>query len=569
MPRHAPKSQAGMSIDFTDFQSVYAPGDTVRGHVSCGRAFFPQKPGGGDAAPPPPTEVRIRLFGRAKTKVVRKGNNSTEIYRGRAVLFDQSHVVSSQGTVAGPARFPFAITIPETSQPGFASRGDDWDREKSETVTQQHQQQTTTTTIGGGHRQGFYLSSSQDDVTKHDLPSVYYFISKSGWSGSKFEAYIEYVLEASLGCPGAKSITAHFPLFIRKRSTARPIGGGDYQFGIRESTRLLRTEMLLAENAERKMTFRERQRRFWNPSKTPKYTYAVKVVYPAVIQLEHPDPVPFKIYVVPKLKDELTSICPDGNLSRLPSVEFVSIELSLKSNTRIRTPGNFTRYHKEERQHEYPIRLAPSQANHKFKIPLVVRGNIRDEPPPDYKTSELSTKITDEKHIVATSSEGLSSNSSVQFSLRPVDDNIVRAPGMPMPDYSHFAPSEEGHFFMGAPFDLGAHLGIRLSQTGTSTLGAAATERPFGRFLYPSFDTYNISLTYQLEWTIRVACAGESHDVHGRANVQVLPPSEEQEVHKKGLLGPGGMDKNYDDLAMAMGLAESALGLAADVLGAF
>ncbi|KAK8080691.1 hypothetical protein PG997_008509 [Apiospora hydei] len=521
MPRHTLKSQAGMNIDFTDFQSVYAPGDTVRGHVSCGRAFFPQKPGG-DAAPP--TEVRIRLFGRAKTKVVRKGNNTTETYRGRAVLFDQSHVVS-QGAVAGPARFPFAITIPLTSQPNFASRGDDWHREKSETVTQhqQHQQQTTTTT-GDGHRQGFYLSSSQDDVTKHDLPSVYYFISKSGWSGSKFEAYIEYVLEACLGCPGAKSITAHFPLFIRKRSTAQPIGGSDYKFGIRESTRLLRTEMLLAENAERKMTFRERQRRFWNPSKTPKYTYAVKVVYPTVIQLEHPDPVPFKIYIVPKLKNELTSICPDGDLSRLPPWK--------------------------ERQHEYPIRFGPSQANHKFKIPLVVRGNIRDEPPPDYKTSEISTKLTNEKHIVATSSEGPSSNSSGQFSLRPVDDNI------------------EGHFFMGAPFDLGAHLGIRLSQTGTSTVGAAATERPFGRFLYPSFDTYNISLTYQLEWTIRVACAGELHDVHGRANVQVLPPSEEQEAHKRGLLGPGGMDKNYDDLAMAMGLAESALGLAADVLGA-
>ncbi|KAK8052115.1 hypothetical protein PG993_003500 [Apiospora rasikravindrae] len=561
MPRHALKSQAGMNIDFTDFQSVYAPGDTVRGHVSCGQAYFPQKHGG-DAASRP--EVRIRLFGRAKTKVVRKGNNTTETYRGRAVLFDQSHVVS-QGAVTGPARFPFAVTIPETSQPGFALRGDDWRREKGEGVSQQ--QQTTTTTGGGGHRQGFYLSSSQDDVTKHDLPSVYYFISKSGWSGSKFEAYIEYVLEASLGYPGSKSITTQFPLFVRKRSTAQPIGGDDYKFGIREATRLLRTEMLLAENAERKMTFRERQRRFWTPSKTPRYAYTAKVVHPTVIQLEHPDPIPFKIYIVPKLQDELTSICPDGDLSRLPPVEFLSIELGLKSNTRIRAPGNFTRYHTEERQHEFPIQFGLSQANHKFKIPLVVRGNIRDERPPDYKTSEISTKLTDEKQIVTKSSEGPTGNTSGQFSIRSVDNNIVRTPSVPMPDYSHFTPSEKGDFFIGAPFDLGAHLGIRLSQTGSSTLGATA-ERPFGRFLYPSFDTYNISLTYQLEWTIRLACAGESHDVHGRANVQVLPPSEEQEAHKKGLLGCGGMEKNYDDLAMAMGLAESALGLTADVLGA-
>ena len=40
-------------------------------------------------------------------------------------------------------------------------------------------------------------------MTNHGLPSVYYFASRSGWSGSKFEAYIEYVLEASLICPGA------------------------------------------------------------------------------------------------------------------------------------------------------------------------------------------------------------------------------------------------------------------------------------------------------------------------------------------------------------------------------
>ena len=56
------------------------------------------------------------------------------------MLFDQSHVVS-QGAGAEPARFPFAVTIPETSQPGSAARGDDWDREKSESVLLQQQQQ--------------------------------------------------------------------------------------------------------------------------------------------------------------------------------------------------------------------------------------------------------------------------------------------------------------------------------------------------------------------------------------------------------------------------------------------
>ena len=556
MPRHAYKGQAGLDIDVIDFQSVYVPGDTVLGHVSCSQPFS-QKKMSGDVSR---TEVRIRLFGRAKTKVLRKSQNSTQIYHGRAVLFDQSHVVS-QGAMTGPARFPFAITIPKTSQPGFASRGDDWAREKSEPVSQQP-------VAGGGHREGFYLSSSQDDVTKHGLPSVFYFSSKSGWSGSKFEAYIEYVLEASLVCPGAESITVQFPLFIRKQSTANPIEGSDYEFGIHEATRLLRTEMLLADDVERKMTFRERQRRFWNPSKTPKYTYTTKVVYPTVIQLEHPDPIPIKLFIVPKLQNELTSICPDDDLSRLPSVKFVSIELSLKAKTRTRTPGTFSKYHKEEREHEFTIPFGLSQADYSVKIPLVVRGNIRDEPPPDYKAGEISTKLADETHSAATNSENPDSNDgNGRFSIRPVDDSIMKTPDIPMLNYSHFVPSEEGHFFIGSPFNIGAHLGIRLSQTGSTTLGAAA-ESPFGRCLYPSFDTYNISLTHQLEWTIRLACAGETHDVRGTANVRILPPSEEQEAHKKALLGPEGMEKNYDDLAMAMGMAKTATSLVVDVLGA-
>ncbi|KAK6828584.1 hypothetical protein PG987_011925 [Apiospora arundinis] len=205
MPRHAFKGRAGVDIDITDFQSVYVPGDTVLGHVSCSQPFSSKKPM--DASR---TEVRIRLFGRSKTKVVRESQNSTQIYRGRAVLFDQSHIVS-QGAVTGPARFPFAVTIPETPQPGFASRGDDWSREKSELASQQPVAGSRGDTgADRGHRDGVFLSSSQDDVTKHELPSVFYFSSKSGWSGSKFEAYIEYVLEASLVCPGPRTSRLSF-----------------------------------------------------------------------------------------------------------------------------------------------------------------------------------------------------------------------------------------------------------------------------------------------------------------------------------------------------------------------
>lgn len=460
------------------------------------------------------------------------------------MLFDQSHILS-RGAVAKPARFPFAVTIPETSQPGFAARGDNWKREKSESRLLQRQQSTAKDGgEGGGHRQGCYLSSSQDNVTNHGLPSTYYFTCRSDWSGVKFEAYIEYVLEASLVCPGADSVTAQFPVLIRSHSTAKPIQGSDYELKVREATRKLRTELLLPENAERKMTFRERQRRFWNPSRIPRYAYTAKLVHPTVIQLEHPEPIPFKLFIVPRLQDELTSICPDGDLSRLPPVEFVSIELSLKSKIRIRTPGTFTNYHEEEREHEFPIRFKPLRTNHTLvKVPFVVRGNIRDEPPPNHSVRGTPIKLAEEKYIAAMSSESHHhDNNNAQLSIWPVSEDTVEAPSMPMLDYSHFSPSEEGQFLMGMSFDLGAHLGIRLSQRGSSTLGAVV-ESPYGRLLYPSFDTYNISLTYQLKWTIRLSCAGESHRVHGIDGVRVLPPSKEQDAFKKGPLRPGGMRK--------------------------
>ncbi len=51
----------------------------------------------------------------------------------------------------------------------------------------------------------------------------------------------------------------------------------------------------------------------FRPSETPKYAYIVKVEMPTAIQLEHPDPIPVKIYLIPDLDPEKTTIAPIAN----------------------------------------------------------------------------------------------------------------------------------------------------------------------------------------------------------------------------------------------------------------
>lgn len=79
--------------------------------------------------------------------------------------------------------------------------------------------------------------------------------------------------------------------------------------------------------------------------KTPRFAYTVKVVHPQCIQLGHPDPVPFTIYLLPALEDGKTTLYPDGDLSHLPAVKGVALRMKLESNnTRLRVKRNGADY---------------------------------------------------------------------------------------------------------------------------------------------------------------------------------------------------------------------------------
>ena len=98
MPQAETKSAEGVRLELTDSKPSYQPGDTLTGQVTWKSYQI--------------GFVRLRLFGRIKTKIERK--HST---RGRAVLFDLSKVLY----VGDPHRNEeqtrtFSISIPMNIQ---------------------------------------------------------------------------------------------------------------------------------------------------------------------------------------------------------------------------------------------------------------------------------------------------------------------------------------------------------------------------------------------------------------------------------------------------------------------
>lgn len=532
MPRLTPQQTTAACIEIIDFQSTYVPGDTLLGHVVAKQAFA-------DGPKADQAWIRLRLFGRAKTKISKNSGQSVVTHQGKAVFFEEQQCIF-RGAVTADARIPFTITIPETSQAHLEERGDSWDRE----LADGHNQLLQPKVYLPGQ---MFLSSTQENVTEHTLPSVYSFNDEAKWSATKFEAYCEYAIEAMLMCPGTSSVTALLPLLVRAKPTQSPISGKDYEPHVMDSPKTTRSERLLPENALRKLTFREQSRRLFNPSKVPRYSYVVKMIYPSVIQLEHPDPLPLKLYLVPLLKDNQTTICPDGDLRRLPPVEFKSIELKLISLTRLRCQGGQAVVG-SDREFEYPLHFNDPSGSFNFTIPTVVRGSLDGiVTPPESFRDLINEKMAALPYLEP-------------GALRPVDESTV-VPEGPI-EYAKFRPNDDGEYFLGAPFNLGSHLDIRVSEFKYSTLGQQGS---FQKPLHASFKTYNIVQSYQLFWSIKLACAGETHTVVDKVDVRILPPSEEEAARMKRALGHEGMRKHYEDLLEAYGVIQAESGHAINI----
>ncbi|MCJ1399588.1 hypothetical protein MMC11_002790 [Xylographa trunciseda] len=545
MPRTGFKKSPGLAIELNGELSTHLPGDTLTGDVVMEKPPKEQSPYG--------SFVRLKLFGRVKTKYKKKTNNGTSITRGRAVLFDQSLLLSkSELCQNGEHAWSFSIAIPKSPQPGFAGRGDEFTPKPS-----------------GGYLHTRGEDKKEVDVTKHHLPSVLYYFSESAMSGKTVEAYIEYVLVATCG-----TMTAYHPIYIRKPSVQSPITDCKIKTYSDWQPNVVKSLKLLPEHADKILTFGQKSSMFFRPGKTPKYSFTVKVEYPQVIQLEHPKPIPLNIYIVPDLDPQKTTICPDNDITTLPPVQVVSVEIKLKGDFGIRCPGTFWDSDTVKNHtfpFSFPMEIKP------ITIPVLhaaaktpVLGQIisapeySSEPPqPIPETASTASGATLTGPLSAPETTSLISETATvtldEVNITKPDSNTTLSYPTSAPPTSKRTTSQ------GAPLsiepmalNLGAHLSVFLGCSAASTCGHRAVS--FKRQVYPTFATYNISLKYQLEWKITLMCAGEKSSISRDNPVIIVAPSEEQESQKTRELGTQGMKKNYDDLEQGFGVVMQVIG---------
>ena len=467
MPRTGKKTSSALGIEITNPQPTYCPGDTIDGYVTC------EEPGRLETRG---QAIELTFFGRAKSKHVVKRSHGSSIDRGRAIFFQKIYIPSEGGDMCrvGHHAWAFSVTIPETTLPGLVQRSEG--KFKADTRF-----------LSGWDS----ATKKETQLTTHQLPSVMYYHDQSFWSGHTIEAYVEYGLVAMAGMTQAS-----FPLFVRRRSVPSPIS--DYGLKSFSFPCIISDYSLL----DTPPTAGQKVLRYIRPSKTPRYSFIVGVVHPSKIQLEHPDGFPFKLYVVPNTDPDRTTINPE----RLPRIEIRSIELQLRMEISIRSPGM----------------LMDDEASKTHIIDIPFMGGIEPIAVPVIRVDKLSGP--------------------------PSQSTLTKA--------TQLAPPIDA-------LDLGAHLKMRIGRTWVSTQGQAPVL--FKRPLYPTFRTYNIALEYHLKWKIFVMCdtLGEE-PVEGLARVTILAPSEEQEAQwKEARLGTEGTGANHDDLEKAM---EGGLGVVQQVV---
>ncbi|KPI39356.1 uncharacterized protein AB675_5244 [Cyphellophora attinorum] len=488
MPRTGPSKSNGLTISLDDFQPTYQPGDVLIGRVTLSNA------------PLQSSSVRLKFFGRAKTKYTVKTSNGTSIERGRAGFFEVAQHLTTETVAADGSRsFPFSVTVPTSSQPNMSSRGDEF---------KHHSDYLSTLDV----------AKKTVDVTKHPLPSVMYYHAKSEMSGKTSEAYVEYGLHASVA---GKEAT--LPIFIRQKSSAVPIL--DHHMMYRSILQTLQTPRLLAEHADKELTFRQKSSRFFKRSKTPKYVFQVRIETPSTVQLEHPNAVPIKIGIVPDLHSTRTTI----SLDALPPVYLSQFKLQLELCVDIRCPGTFWDS-ENDKHHDIDIPILFPQ---RMLIPTLA---------PEGDGKPLTSSWGLQAVPTTTTANGLSPQVTTNG---PADARTTRSASFAsqattLPPLPSLATSSN------TPLDIGNTLSIFIGTSACTT--RHSKPHPFKRQLYPSFKTYNIHLYYKLKWKATISCAGEVEELSGTSPLTILAPSEQQEEQKMRELGIEGMKKNYDDL---------------------
>jgi hypothetical protein len=304
MGRTVRKCGPALSIQLSNSSEIFQPGAIIRGNV-IRKAHVVSVAG----------RINIKFLGRSKTKIKQRssGDRKTD-YRGCANFFTiyQMRQTIHAGPLhvapnGEPAIWPFVIAIPEYPNP--------------------------TAVCSGNSQKHNYISVKPEDIAEQPLPGTFY-CQQPGW-GNDFEGYVEYWLEATIHLEGRSHVDkAILPIKIYAQSTTTAVA----DLALRERSTFCRVSTLRMipgmEHAD--IGFKQKVQKLFGSSKVPRYHFQAQIQAPSVIQLEHPDPVPFSIRAIP-LPEKISSAIRD--VPQVITVE--SVEMRIKSCWEVMCPGNF------------------------------------------------------------------------------------------------------------------------------------------------------------------------------------------------------------------------------------
>lgn len=383
----------------------------------------------------PFTQIRITLSGSCKTKVTEttSGNSTTgststtHYYYGSRTLFEISQIYASPTPLFGTQEYPYNFSIQVPFRP--TEHGEPYPFEEG------------------------YLST--EDMSQHALPSTFYY------KGVNCEGRIEYVLkgEAFKDPSSTKpKYCATLPLRLKQPAVPFPITDFAPKYDIQQVA--IKTLRLIPGNEQRKIKTREKLKGFFQPSTLPKYTFTLKVKYPSILQLNHPEPISLLVSLIPdqnpSLEQETRSEKSEkAKREERPPIRIVSLDLSLRCFTCVRGKKYGEIRQTASKEHKYYFETKQSFVGDQYELQYPSSSSVA--PPPPY----------------AVPGSGPSASS---------------------------APMEPG------TIDLGRLLGLRLTPTHAEGQGKAAV---FDNELAPTFGTYNITVSYGIRWKIGVECRGE------------------------------------------------------------
>lgn len=258
-------------------------------------------------------KVSIRLFGRAKVKIVQRHGNSHSTYRSQYRFFHTNandvelllyngpmHIERSGGT---PETWQFAMNLPAVT--GIDPRSFREDEPP------------------------FPPLDPMESTPVDALPSTFFFGNP--------ESYVEYYLEARLQYQHKgrwEHYAARLPIEVRATPLSSPIR--DWKLQRRAHRESIHSYLLAPGMDGAGLSLKQKSKQLFHTSSVPKLEYRIELVTPSIIQLDHPDTIPLTLRFVPD-RNQTSEVLHDVPIP----VTLTSIRISYRWEVYVQAPGSF------------------------------------------------------------------------------------------------------------------------------------------------------------------------------------------------------------------------------------